>query len=170
VLVRNGFISNSSSSSFILNFSEEINSKEQLHDNIFKEEIQLDSYDDTMSSKEFSSKLFDDYIHGNKPKKNDAVDVICNDIDIEGEWDFDHKTGYNKILKIDLNNWFLQYDRWQYFAILKREIGEKKYKNLIKKIKTPYICSIDDCEDIYYMLTANEELFKKIILHVNNNH
>lgn len=169
---REGFISNSSSSSFILNFDEEINSKEQLHEKIFKEETEVDSDYSSLNSKEFCDKLFNDYIKGTKPKKTEAVDDICNEIEIDGEWDFDYDTGYNKILRIDLKNWFIQYNRWEYFAILKREIGmkKKKYKNLIEQIKTPYICSIDDGSVLHDILMSNERLFQKIILNVNNNH
>lgn len=171
---RNGFVSNSSSSSFVLNFDEEIVSKEQLHEKIFEEETVLDSgySSETMSSKEFCDKLFDDHIKKTSPQKVAAIDEICQDIEINGEYDFDYKTGYNKILRIDLNNWFVQYDRWQYFAILKRELAlkKKKYKDLIKKIKSPYVLSVDDCEDLYYALTSNERFLEKIVLHINNNH
>lgn len=170
--IRSGFVSNSSSSSFILNFDEEINSKEQLHDNMFKEETEVDSDYSTMNSKEFCDKLFNDYIKGTKPNKTEAIYDICSEIDINGEWDFDSKTGYNKILRIDLKNWFLQYDRWEYFAILRIEIAmkEKKYKNLIEQIKNPYICSIDDGNTLHDILMSNEHLFQKILLHINNNH
>ncbi len=132
----------------------------------------LDSDYSSLNSKEFCDKLFNDYIKGTKPKKTEAVDDICNEIEIDGEWDFDYDTGYNKILRIDLKNWFIQYNRWEYFAILKREIGmkKKKYKNLIEQIKTPYICSIDDGSDLHDILMSNERLFHKILLNINNNH
>lgn len=173
--IRSGFVSNSSSSSFVLNFDEEIVSKEQLHEKIFQEETEIDSgysSSDSMSSKEFCDKLFDDHIKKTSPQKVAAIDEICQDIEINGEYDFDYKTGYNKILRIDLNNWFVQYDRWQYFAILKRELAlkKKKYKDLINQVKTPYVLSVDDCEDLYYALTSNERFLEKIVLHINNNH
>jgi hypothetical protein len=125
-----------------------------------------------MSSKEFCKELFDDYIQKNKPNNTEAINEICQDIEIDGEWDFDNKTGYNKTLRLDLNNWFVQYDRWEYFAILRRELAlkQKKYKNLMEQIKTPYILSVDDCENLYYALTSNERFMEKIVLHVNNNH
>lgn len=173
--IRSGFVSNSSSSSFILNFDEEISSKEQLHEKIFPEETVLDSgysSSDSISSKDFCKELFVDYIQGTKPEKTKAIDEICQDIEIEGEWDFDYDTGYNKTLRIDRKNWFVQYNQWEYFAILKRELAlkQKKYRNLIEQIKSPYVLSVDDCENLYYALTSNDRFLEKIILHVNNNH
>lgn len=171
---REGFVSNSSSSSFILNFDREINSKEQLHEEIFQEETVLDSCytSDNMSSKQFCNELFDNHIQGSKPEKLKAIDEICQDIEIEGEWDFNYDTGYNKTLRIDRKNWFVQYTQWEYFAILRRELAlkQKKYRNLIEQIKSPYVLSVDDCENLYWALTSNDRLLEKIILNVNNNH
>ena len=42
--------------------------------------------------------------------------------------------------------------------------------NFDEQIKSPYVLSVDDCENLYWALTSNDRLLEKIILNVNNNH
>ncbi len=133
---RKSFVSNSSSSSFILNFDEEIKSKEQLKEVLFKnaEEYQVNSYDaPTFSTDDIVNFLYRDF--KSKKSKDDVLNFLVYDYDYnwpgKDDWDYSKfdKNGYNKILRVDLKNWYLKKIIGNIQMIWQKNMDEKISKN-----------------------------------------
>jgi len=175
---RSQFVSNSSSSSFILNFDKEIKSKEELKEKLFPNQETLttfDYWDDsqrTDTTDEVAEYIFNEF---KASSENDVLDELTNDYDYNWkgheDWEYDKwdKNGYNKTLKIDRNNWFLKIDTREYKNILRRIEARKDFKQILKSLQHPYIIDLEDKGKFAY-LEYDSEIFDQFLIRKISHH
>lgn len=89
--VRNGFVSNSSSSSFIVALPKSPDSVEELRDILFKDVRTLDYYSKSFSTMEVAQQVYKDicrFVEDNKDKSTDRIifDIVTDDFYDEENW------------------------------------------------------------------------------------
>ena len=175
---RTQFVSNSSSSSFILNFDKEIKTKEELKEKLFPNQesiTEFDHWDDKPtdhSTNEVVEYIFNEF---KSSSENDVLDELANDYDYNWkgskDWSYDKwdKKGYNKTLKIDRNNWFLKIDTWEYQDMLRRIEARKDFKEILKTLQHPYIVNLED-KGKFSFLEYDGDIFDQFLIRKISHH
>lgn len=167
--IRQGFVSNSSSSSFIINSPTPLETEEQIEDLFFDKDEE--TYNGPYDS--FSKKSVVKFLHGEISKESTKIEVLdnlCSNIEIRGEWDTDYKTGWNRTLRLDRKNFILKPGYYGWLNYLKRVQGKKKYQKIIDKLIHPYIFSIEDHTDIGASLENDDSFWRKVLVEKINQH
>jgi hypothetical protein len=175
---RTQFVSNSSSSSFILNFDKEIKTKEELKEKLFPNQetiTEFDHWDDKStdhSTNEVVEYIFNEF---KSSSENDVLDELTNDYDYDWNgkdnwsWDKWDKKGYNKTLKIDRNNWFLKIGSYDYEDMLRRIEARKDFKEILKTLQHPYIVYLED-KGKFAFLEYDGDIFDQFLIRKISNH
>lgn len=167
-----GFISNSSSSSFILDFKKEINSKEDLGEFILKDQdLFFGRYDRSFPKKD----VLEFILKRIEPRnRKEVIQYLSNsntvheklfDFEYSEDWTREHckKTWLisdNMVYKMSL------YDATKYLA---EKYVKENMKDLLDELKNPYYIDIDDKSSIGANLEPGDA-FKKYIIGYQNNH
>jgi len=175
---RTQFVSNSSSSSFILNFDKEIKTKEELKEKLFPNQETLITFNywgdisQTDTTDAVTEYIFSEF---KASSENDVLDELTSDYDYNWkgreDWEYDKwdKKGYNKTLKIDSENWILKIDHWEYQNVLRRIEARKDFKEILKTLQHPYILNLEDKGKFAY-LEYDSEIFDNFLIRRISHH
>lgn len=177
---RKGFVSNSSSSSFLINLPEEVKTREQL-EKLFKDRFEENDDGEEIYSGPYNERSKSEvlnFVEGllEKPATdNDVLNELSEGIEIKGDdsWEVSYnlrrgiKPKYNKILRIDWHNFILKMMPYEYIEMLRRKEALKKYKKLLKTMKIPYVFSIEDSDNSDL---EQGDFFGKYLINRNNHH
>jgi len=169
---RHGFVSNSSSSSFIVAFSKTVSSPENVQNEMFPNgEISLrDPYGDSRYGTERISETVYDDISSRKPaKKKELMEELSGDSYVEYPyektrrlWDLRRKTTDEDELdkiQIELDAVYEKH-HLECEAIAKKRLAE--FLDSVGKNKKIYIVSYSDNNGEYYTMMEHGDIFRNI--------
>jgi len=171
--IRNGFISNSSSSSFILFFDKLPETKEELHTILFGKEIRpMDDYNpyksdinaDRWTTMDMAETVFSD-LHGEESIITKYSDIW---LDLAAQELNDEKV-YDKIMDDDLSSNQLKWKRYDDEIKKRKNSLVKDFKKDIKKGRLYYVSYADE-DGSYFCIMEHGNIFRNVEHIIISNH